>query len=155
MRTSKSYQIETISDKILFNDLTLYISRENNKKLFFNIKKQPYYTETYNTAEAVSILMRNKTWCDITSIWNIELSTTDKNVYSTAGVLLWASGGHETWNKMNLDWLDYYNQLDIEYNKSITKIMRKSNTLGDIRNGFIKYLNLDKLYNSILRLSTI
>ena len=124
-----------------------------NNKLFFHVKSSKYYTETYNVAEAVAILMRIDSLKNDSNLWNIKLSDKDKDIESTYTTLLQLTGGLSTWNKLNLDWLDYYSDLDYEYGYQIKNILKMSSKLKDIKILFQENLNFDKLYNTILKYS--
>jgi len=146
-------EVINYTDNVIYDSDIVTIINEENKKLFFHIKDRQYYTETYNVAEAVAILMRIKSLNSDNILWNIKLSSDDKEIESTCNVILWLTGGQKTWNKLNLDWLDYYNHLDYEYNYQIKNILKMSSKLKDVKILFEDILSFDKLYNSILKYS--
>ena len=149
MKTNKFFP-QTITENVIYENVSVTITKENNCKLFFQIKQHPY-TETYNVAEAVAILMRCEK-LNHSELWDIELCQRDKELDSTAGAMLYLSGGLETWETIQLDWLDHYSHLDSEYGFQIRKITKNSATLQDIKQQFIDDINLDRVYNSILRI---
>lgn len=151
MKSNKNFP-EILIENVIYDEVSLTITKESNRKLFFNIKYQPNI-ETYNVAEAVAILIKNPKYTN-DKIWNITISNNDKELYSTAGAVLWLTGGLSTWEKLDLDWLDYYSQLDSEYGYQIMQIVKRSSTLNDIKVQFIEYFNLDKMYNSILKITS-
>jgi hypothetical protein len=64
--------------------------------------------------------------------------------------LYWLSGGNNEWNSLknyNKSWCDCYLDFQEEFGFLIVNIVKKSKTLLDIRNAFVKYLNLPTLYN--------
>ena len=52
-----------------------------------------------------------------------------------------------TLNHYNRPWCDCYLEFQEEFGFLIINIIKKSKKLSDIRNGFMKYLNLPVLYN--------
>lgn len=156
MKTYKFYpETVDVAENLIYTDSTLTITNEGNEKLYFHITDKHYYTETLNVAEAVAIMMCNNRWESIRNIWNIKLRKADKEIQSTTGTILWLSGGSNTWKELNLDWLDFYSQLDYEYGYQIRNILKQSKTLNDVRTLYRNNINLDKMYNSILKLNTI
>ena len=64
--------------------------------------------------------------------------------------LYWLSGGEKEWNSLNnykYSWSNCYSEFQEEFGILIIDIVKKSKTLLDIRNSFVKYLNLPILYN--------
>ena len=153
MKTTKNYsKVINYTDNVIYDNNDVTIIKELNKKLFFHIKTNKYYSETYNVAEAVAILMKIKK-INNDNIWNITLSEEDKNIESTYTTLLWLTGGLKNWDLMKLDWLDYYEILNYEYSYQIKNILKMSKTLNDVRILFKNMLNFDKLYSTILKYS--
>ncbi len=153
MKTLKNYNVINYTDVVIYDNSIITIINELNNKLFFHVKSSKYYTETYNVAEAVAILMRIDSLKNDSNLWNIKLSDKDKDIESTYTTLLQLTGGLSTWNKLNLDWLDYYSDLDYEYGYQIKNILKMSSKLKDIKILFQENLNFDKLYNTILKYS--
>jgi hypothetical protein len=63
--------------------------------------------------------------------------------------LYWLSGGDIEWitkKHYNKAWSEVYLSYQEEFGMTIFNIIKKSNTLGEVRNGFSKYLNLPVLY---------
>lgn len=154
MKAYKFY-LETVdvAEHLIYEDSTITITQEGDEKLFFHIKDKHHYAETFNAAEAVAIMMSNTRLNNIQHIWNIKLHNIDKDIQSTTGVILWLSGGLNTWKELNLEWLDFYNQLEYEYGYQIRNILKISKTLNDVRTLFRENINLDTVYNSILKLT--
>ena len=131
-------------DEELFNQNQLTVTKEGNE-YFFEIGSEM----TTDVAEAVSILMRKIDWND--PIWKTQIDkqmiyeniTPEKSLY-------WLSGGHKEWNSLDhykKPWCDSYLDFQEEFGFLIVNIVKKSKTLLDIRNAFVKYLNLPILYN--------
>lgn len=125
-----------------------------NKRLTVTKEGDGYFFEigtevTADVAEAVSILMRTVDWND--PIWK---TTINKNMIyediTPEKSLYWLSGGNREWDRLqhyNKPWCDCYLDFQEEFGFMIVNIVKKSKTLLDIRNSFIKYLNLPTLYN--------
>jgi hypothetical protein len=98
-------------------------------------------------AEAVSILMRR----DIDeNIWQMEIGDIDIETVSPEKSLFWLTGGYNEWRTLenyNRPWCDCYLDFQEEFGFLVINIIRRSRTLMDIRNNFIKYLNLPVLYD--------
>lgn len=117
------------------------ISREVNNELFFEIKNEV----TTDIAEAVSIMMN----MEINDIWDIEIEYNINNI-NPERCLYWLSGGNREWislDNYNKPWFNCYLDFQGEFGFMVIDIIKKSKKLGDIKNGFIKYLNLPTLYD--------
>lgn len=131
-------------DKEIFNQKVLTVTKEGGE-YFFEIGSEM----TTDVAEAVSILMRKIDWND--PIWKTQID--NKIVYENITPeksLYWLSGGHKEWESLNhyrKPWCDSYLDFQEEFGFLIVNIVKKSKTLLDIRNAFVKYLNLPVLYN--------
>lgn len=137
----KRNDVESIKE-MLVEDETLNITKENDY-LVFEIGNDM----TTDLAEAVSILMRKVDWND--SIWNMKINRKSKKIKSEKA-LFWLSGGDIEWFKLN-NYNDCWSRCSVEFNDEfgflIESIVNKANTLKEIRNGFVKYLNLPILYD--------
>lgn len=138
-RKKTTLKLEKVSDH-----KTLKITKEGDE-YFFEIGKET----TSDIAEAVAILMRQSDWND--EIWKMEV---DKKIntenLTPEKSLFWLSGGYNEWRTLNhykKPWCDCYLDFQEEFGFIIVNIVKKSRTLLDVRNGFIKYLNLPVLYN--------
>ena len=131
-------------EKVILNQKLLKVAKDDNG-YFFEIGSEM----TCDIAEAVSLLMRNVDWND--PIWKMEINkniiyediTPEKSLY-------WLTGGNKEWNSLkhyNKSWCDCYLDFQEAFGFLIVKIVKKSKTLLDIRNAFMKYLNLPTLYN--------
>jgi hypothetical protein len=140
LQTSK----EVRREKEILNQNILNVSKQENE-YFFEIGLE----STTDVAEAVSILMRKVEWND--SIWNMELDK--KIIYENITPeksLFWLSGGDYEWSTLehyNRPWCDCYLDFQEEFGFLIINIIKKSKKMSDIRDGFMKYLNLPTLYN--------
>lgn len=131
--------IENIN--FLFKSNVVKITKEQNQELFFEIKNEI----TSDVAEAVSIMLilnlKSK------DIWDIEIN---KNLnIDTSKCLYWLSGGNKEWIMLDNykgTWVDYHSIFQGEFDLIINDIINNAKNLGEIRNGFIKHLNLPIIY---------
>lgn len=128
----------------ILNQNNFRITKEGDD-YFFEIGNET----TCDMAEAVAILMRKVDWNN--SVWNLEV---DKKLaydkLTPEKALFWLTGGYAEWrtlNHYNRPWCDCYLDFQEEFGFIILNIVKKSKKLSDIRDGFIKYLNLPVLYN--------
>lgn len=135
---------EKRQEKEIFNQRIISVTKEGDE-YFFEIGSEM----TTDIAEAISILMRTVDWND--PIWKTEV---DKNMIyegiTPEKSLYWLTGGHKEWTTLdhyNRPWSDCYLDFQEEFGFLIVNIVKKSKTFLDIRNAFMKYLNLPTLYN--------
>ena len=67
--------------------------------------------------------------------------------------LYWLSGGEIEWKIMSnykKTWIDSSLLYQEEFGMRVISILKKSKTMNDVRNGFLKYLNLPILYEFAL-----
>lgn len=114
----------------------------NYDKTFFEFEN--YVTE--DVAEAVSIMMINK---DVDkSFWNQKISN-DSITIEPRKSLYWLSGGDREWVKLSnytKSWIEVEQEYEEEFKFLVKWIINKSKTFGEVRENFIKYLNLPTLY---------
>jgi hypothetical protein len=134
-----------VSDGRLVHDGNVVrIVQEINGDLFFEIGNEV----TSDLSEAVAIMMRSKV---NENTWNIKIDF--KSYISPDKCLYWLSGGDKEWNvrkNYKKPWSEVYSDYVTEYGDEIQNIINKSNSLGDIRDEFIKQLNLPILYEYAL-----
>ena len=132
-------------EKITESDV-VRISEEVNGTLFFEVGNEI----TTDIAEAVAIMMRNPRSDE--SLWSKTLKFNISDV-EPKKALYWLSGGDNEWitlQNYKTPWNQCYLDFQEEFGIIIISILRKSKTLGDIRNGFLKNLNLPTLYEFAL-----
>lgn len=130
---------DVIDDVIIFSNNTVKIAIETNE-MCFEIKKEI----TTDIAEAVAIMMT----MDIEGLWNIEVN--HNYDIDTEKCLYWLSGGNKEWSTLehyNQSWVDCYYDFQDEFDHIVRNAVNKSNTLGDIKKNFMKYLSLPILYD--------
>lgn len=103
-----------------------------------------------DVAEVVAIMMRKK---DVeNSFWTQRIQKNDINV-EPRKCLYWLSGGDREWVKLSnyrKPWNEVEEDFENEFKYLIKWIINRSNTLGEIRDNFIKYLNLPIIYEFAL-----
>ena len=142
MKRKKVLLSEKLSEVIYVDD-KVRISKSQSQ-WFFEIGNEI----TSDIAEAISILMRK-----IDSnhkIWEFEI---DKNLdtrISPEKTLFWLTGGYMEWRSLenyNRPWCDCYLDFQEEFGFIIVNAVKRSNKFSEVRDSFIKYLNLPILYD--------
>jgi len=124
-----------------------------NKKLDINKEGDEYVFEigremTNDLAEAVTIMMRTCKPDD--KSWDIEINNRNIENITPERSLFWLTGGEQEWKNLenyNRPWCDCYLDFQEEFGFMIIKIIKDSKKLSDVRDGFIKYLNLPTIYD--------
>jgi len=126
---------------------------------FIKIDKEGeyYYFEignhiTTDLAEAIAIIMKYKNNID-SKFWDLEIKNIDYYGIDPVKSLYWLSGGEVEWkinNNYKKNWIDCSSLYQEEFGIKIISILKKSKNMKEIRNGFLKYLNLPTLYEFAL-----
>lgn len=113
-----------------------------------------YYFEvgtelTSDLGEGIAIMMRMKSkWDD--DVWNLKITDVDFFNIDPSKSIYWLSGGDEEWSDGE-HYKKYWHECRLgfqeEFGVLIVSIIKNSKTLKDVRNGFLKYINLSTLYN--------
>jgi hypothetical protein len=138
----KRKKVDTEPNYIYSNNM-VRISKEENEN-FFEIGKD----FTADLAEAIAIMMRKKELSNST-VWNLETTMFNCDI-SPEKALFWLSGGYTEWRTLehyNKPWCECFIDFQEEFGFLIVNIIKRSKTLKDVRDGFIKHLNLPILYN--------
>ena len=141
MKKKKETLIKRAND--LYEDNIIRINKEGND-YFFEIGKEV----TSDVAEAVTILMRKTEWND--PIWDFELKGVLLEEISPEKSLFWLTGGNSEWRTLdhyNRPWCDCYLDFQEEFGILVINIIKRSKKLKDIRDNFVKHLNLSILYD--------
>jgi len=128
------------SKTIVYDNNFVTITKETNQELFFEIGD----IVTTDVAEAVAIMIVKGS----SGIWDVLIDNTVE--VDPERCLYWLSGGQKEWfmpEHYNTIWSNCYLEFQEEFGFMVVDIIRKSKTLGDVRSGFIKYLNLPILYD--------
>lgn len=126
----------------VYSDEKIKISKLD-KELFFEIGKEI----TSDLAEAVVLMINIFESND--KIWNLKLEVDEKKIEPSKS-LFWLTGGFDEWRSLenyNRPWCDCYIDFQEEFGTLLVNIVKKSQNLSEIRDGFNKYLNLPILYD--------
>ena len=138
----KKTLLETEVSEVVLNTEKLKINKISND-LYFEISNEI----TKDLAEAVSLMM---TKIDKkSSIWKLEIKNENKYI-DPEKCLFWLTGGSNEWKSLenyNRPWSECYLEFQEEFGIIIFNIVQKSETIGEIRDSFIKYLNLPTIYD--------
>lgn len=129
--------------QIVFDDDRIFISSLENE-LIFEIGNEI----TNDVAEAVSILMRRLDFND--DIWKSELKNILVDNITPEKSLFWLTGGYKEWKKLEnykKPWNECYLDFQEEFGFMVIRSVKRAKTLKDIRDEFLRYLNLPVLYD--------
>jgi hypothetical protein len=143
MKRRKSLLRNEISEMVFSRD-RLIINKSRNLN-FFEIGEHT----TTDIAEAVSIMIINGVDMNDT-IWNEEIKNYDLNNIIPERTLFWLTGGYKEWDNMvnyNKPWSDCYLDFQEEFGFLVINGVKKHKKLKDIRDYFLRYLNLPVLYD--------
>jgi hypothetical protein len=121
------------------------IVKESSGEFFFEVGNEI----TTDISEAVAIMI-NKISKN-SEVWNLE-NNFNKNIHPEKSIY-WLSGGHKEWRSSEhykKSWREYSPLLVEEYGNLVKRIIKKSKTLGEIRDNFLKYMNLSIIYEFAL-----
>jgi hypothetical protein len=128
----------------LLNNHSVNVSEGAGNCLFFEVSD----VCTTDICEAVSLMMR----FNVTdpNIWNRDITKNlDLDLIDSKKCLYWLSGGDDEWVKRHF-YKRPWNECDLlfqeEFGVTVLVIYKKSKTLGDIKSGFLKFLNLPVFY---------
>lgn len=142
------------SKQILEDNLVLFknkvnIYKEKNNTFYFESNNPKLYFLTNDYLEAVSALMKLKEMRNFDNLWNISITSEMKKSVDISRCLYWLTGGDKDWRNKQIytkSWRSSSKIYLIEYKDRINKILNKCETLGEVRDEFLKYLTLPKLY---------
>ncbi|CAG7580185.1 MAG: hypothetical protein SLAVMIC_00289 [uncultured marine phage] len=153
-REKKWVKVMNESGILLYEDQKVKVWKEPNGKLFFE-SNDPILCDTFMSddyAESVAALMRLPKVFNDDKLWNIKINK-DKYDITTSKVLYWLTGGNKEWNDKNHyknDWNEIDSIFTHQFEDTIFEIVGQSNTLGDIKRGFMRHLNLPIIYEFAL-----
>jgi hypothetical protein len=103
---------------------------------------------TNDIAEAVSILIRRVDYND--PVWKMEVKNIIVENIIPEKSLFWLTGGYKEWEKLDnysKPWHDCYLDFQEEFGFIVVRSIKRAKTLKDIRDNFLRYLNLPVLYD--------
>lgn len=122
------------------------ISKEENE-YFFEIGSEM----TSDVAEAVSMMIGKVDWND--PVWDLTIDVVVLENITPEKSLFWLTGGYSEWRTLenyNKPWCDCYLDFQEEFGYLIINIIKRTKTLKEMRDNFLKYLNLPTLYDFAL-----
>lgn len=117
----------------------------DNSDYFFEIGKEV----TNDIAEAVAILMRKDALVN-DPIWNMDIKNIKYENITPEKSLFWLTGGYTEWRTLehyNRPWCDCYLDFQEEFGFLVVNIIKRSKKMKDVRDNFIRHLNLPVLYD--------
>jgi hypothetical protein len=132
--------------KLLNEDNIVKINRQPNGENLFEVGN----SITTDLAEAVAIMMKTSDSED--SIWKMNITDGIENI-EPRKALYWLSGGDYEWITLHnycKSWSNCEYEYQEEFGYMVMSIIKKAKTYKDIKDGFIRYLNLPTLYEFAL-----
>ena len=143
-------------DKSILSDYLgkeLKIERDDDGLLNFNFDANGWLFDTSDVGEACSIILGSK-YKNNVDLRKLTVTDLDKLNITPIESLYWLSGGNAYWKFGDGDFEAVSDDLDNTFNSQIAEIIKKSNTLGEIIDGFgeivddIKSFVSDRVANS-------
>jgi len=134
---------------LLFDDNQVKVYKKPNGKLYFE-STDINLGETFicnDYAESVAALMRLPNIFNNNKLWKIKIN--NKYDIKVNQVLYWLTGGDKEWSdnaNYKFKWEEVESIFTHKFEDTILEIISKSNTLGDIKRGFMRHLNLPIIY---------
>jgi hypothetical protein len=147
IESMKKKKVETIRTFNFWSNDLIKIDKEGDQ-YYFEIGNE--MTTDIAEAVALAISMKNKIDDDF---WNIEIKNIDLYNIRPDLAIYWLSGGDWEWkvqSNYKKNWHDCSLIFQEKFGMTIFSILKKSKTLGDIRNEFLKKLNISILYEFAL-----
>lgn len=135
--------VENQLSVVVYSDEKVKISKDGNRWCF-EVGKEI----TMDLAEGVSLLLRTIDFNH--PIWKLEIQSVDIETIVPEKSLFWLSGGYTEWRTLEhyrKPWFECYLEFQEEFGFIIINSVKKSKKLEDLREYFLKYLNLPVLYD--------
>jgi hypothetical protein len=142
----KRKKVDVLRPNNVWESDLIKISQESGNYYFEIITET-----TSDIGEAVAIMMKLNKYND--PVWELKINNVNLYNVEPSKSLYWLSGGDDEWrfgNEYKCQWHECYFKFGEEFGLSVISIIQKSKTLKDIREEFIKNLNLTKLYEFAL-----
>lgn len=140
-------QFKENSTKLLNKSTDLKVSKISKDETLFEFGE----IITTDLAEGIAIMLINKDFINH-KIWKTKITENIEKI-EPRRALYWLSGGDREWltlENYNQNWIECGWDFQERFGLTLMDILKKSNTYEDIRNGFIKKLNLSLLYDFAL-----
>jgi hypothetical protein len=141
MRKKKVLMKNELSELVFIDD-RIKISR-NNKEWFFEIGIEM----TSDLAEGIVLLMR--TVESNHPVWSTNFEVVSEDITPEKS-LFWLTGGYAEWRTLehyNKPWVDCSLDFQEQFGFIIVNSIKRSKRFSDVRDNFLKYLNLSILYD--------
>lgn len=142
----KKVDLQVRGNCSVYNEGIVRISKEENQ-YFFEVGNEI----TCDVAEAVAMLMRKVDWAS--DVWDIEVSDSNSDSIVPERTLFWLTGGYSEWRTLdnyNRPWCDCYLDFQEEFGELVYNIATRTKSLREIRDNFVRHLNLPTLYEFAL-----
>ena len=142
MKKKKVLTKERDTSVVIYRSSKIRVSMELNGELFFEIENELTSDLSEAVAMVINLGINDKIFFDTMFNVSMENISPDKALY-------WLSGGDKEWvtkQHYSKSWSEVYLSYQEEFGITIINIKKKSKTLGEVRNGFIKSLSLATLY---------
>lgn len=137
------------NENVIFEKSKINVYKEKNNLYYFeSYHKNLNYYLSVDYLESVSALMKLKDLYD-SELWDIKITDEMRNSINLNKSLYWLTGGDREWitSKIyNTTWLRSGNLFIEEFGDTVEDINKRCDTLGEVRDEFIKYMNLPTLY---------
>ena len=140
----KKIDLETRRLVFCSKELKIYEKEENI--LLFDYNNDMY---THDVLEAVSNLMRIEDY-ENSTFWNLKITEEMTNYIRPLNSLYYLSSGENFWKKVNVSWIDSYENLELLFEHKLIDMVNMSYTLRELRHNLRKHFNLDIFYNFTL-----
>ena len=122
-------------------------------KTYFEIIDTLGILHTYDIAEGVAAMMMCEHHIE-DDIWNTKITEKDKKELNASKALYWLTGGNREWIESSnyiVEWFEASILFKKKYGRKITRIVRKANTLRDIKEKFEQNFNMSEFYEFALK----
>lgn len=153
MANKREKKVMDESGILLYESDEVKVYKEPNGKLYFE-SNDPILHGTFMSndyAESVAALMRLPNVFSDNRLWKIKIN--EKYDITTSKVLYWLTGGNSEWDEKNhykYEWDEIEPIFNHHFEDTILDIISKSKSLGDIKRGFMRHMNLPIIYEFAL-----
>ena len=147
--------IDNEKGKVLYENKTKdVVIYGDNGRLYFESTNPVLEEEfkSYDCAEGVAALMRLKTVFEDDKFWQLKVGNSRYDV-APGKALYWLSGGNREWlsnETYSYEWLEVHSIFEHKFRDVVYEIVENAETLQDIKEEFMKQLNLPVLYEFAL-----
>ena len=146
----KNKQLVLSDNNLIMEKSKISIYRENNNLYFFESNNPNLnYFLSIDYLESVSALMKLKDMYDFDTLWDIKITDEMRINVNYNKSLYWLTGGDREWvtsKVYNTTWSESSDLFLKEYGSILEDINIKCDNLGEVRDEFLKYMNLPTLY---------